>query len=39
MTRISGFIFGGAICTVTIAQYKFYVWILKRIFRNVNEHI
>lgn len=39
MMRISGFIFGGAICTVTIAQYIVYVWMLNSIFRNVNEHL
>jgi len=31
MMRISGFIFGGSICTVTMAQYLVYVWMLKHL--------
>ena len=31
MMRISGFIFGAATFTVTMAQYLIYVWILEQI--------
>jgi hypothetical protein len=37
--RMSGFIFGGAIFTVTIAQYFVYIWILKSRFSNINSHL